>query len=311
MKVEFDFGDLERQWKARQFDLFPWLDGLFALLRSRESLIRETKRRLSSATPATMVQFLSSDDPENARVARETINEQTSGTILPLILYSLEKVRKIEYPRRVMESLLGFDPVISMGYLLGYPYVRPQAQDRVIAVIGEVFPLQERFPGHEEGMRFLQGFFQALGSDLKERMPASGRLERMEDFDSLRPDLSVMLLVFNRIWQGDYALDVERQMQRIGGEVIVSLHRLPFDYADAGALFRQLSEIITYMALMRLKADARFLEKLPETLASSVLAEDERESLRQKAEAALSVIEQPEMPIHEIIEQCEVPFLQG
>jgi hypothetical protein len=309
MKVDFDFGDLEHQWKARQFDLFPWLDGLFALLRSRESLVRETKKRLSTATPATMVQFLASDDPESARVAREVINEQAPGAILPLILYSLEKVRKEEYPRRVMESMLGFDPAVSMGYLLGYPYVRPLAQERVFAVIRELFPLRERFPGPDEGGRILKGFFQALGGDLKERMPSSGRLEKMEDFDSIKPDLSAMLLVFKGTWLDDYAPEVEAQMRRIGNDVIVSLHRLPFDHADADALFRQLSEIIPYMALMRLKADVRFLEKLSETLESSSLARDEREALRQKAETAVSVIEQPERPIREIIEHCEVAFL--
>ena len=82
MKLELDFRELEDQWKNRQIDLFPWLQGLYALLRSRDANIKETRKRLTSSSPATMVQFLSSFDPENIKLAEEIIRVQDPSIIL-------------------------------------------------------------------------------------------------------------------------------------------------------------------------------------------------------------------------------------
>lgn len=308
MKLELDFEDLERQWKSRQFDLFPWLDGLFALLRKRESIIRETRKRLSSSTQATMVQFLSSDDHENALIAKELIKEQDAGTILPILLYSLEKVTKNDYPHRIMESLLDFDTAFSFGYLLGYLYLRNNVKDKVFQIFKEIFPIKNIFRDTNDRMSFLIQVFQALSNDLKERMPSYGRLEKMEDFDSISLGLKIMLLIFHKTWQGENAKIVEKEMKKIGQEVIVSLHRLPLKYEKEDVLFEQLSEIISYMAIMRLEADKSFLKGLHTNIKSFSLTEEENEEVLQKSEAAVAIIEQPEKTIHEILEQFESPL---
>lgn len=309
MKLELDFEDLERQWKTRQFDLFPWLDGLFALLRSRESLIIETKKRLASSSQATMVQFLSSDDHENALVAREIIKGQDYETILPILFYSLEKVTKNNYPHRIMESLLDFEPVISFGYLFGYLNLRNNVKDKVFQILKEIFPIKNIFPDSRDGMRFLSQILQALSQDLKARMPFSGRLEKIEDFNYIRLNLKVMLLIFHNTWQEENSKIVEKEMQKIGQDVIISIHKLPFEYNNGPVLFEQLSEIIPYMALMRLEPDKSFLKGLHINIKSYGLTEKEKGDILQKAEAAVEIINQPEKTIHEILEEFESPLL--
>ena len=242
MKLELDFEDIENQWKQRQFDLFPWLDGLFALLRSRDAIIRDTEKKLSASTPATIVQFLSSDDRENAKVAKKIIKEQDPDTILTILLYSLEKVEKKNYPHRVMESLLDFDPVTSVGYLLGYLNLRKNLKDKIFQIFNEFFPLKNLFPTSMDETQFLNQIFQALAFDLKDRIPSSGKIETMKDFDELlRLDLEVMKLVFSKTWEEENARFVENEMQRLGKEVIVSLHGLPlggiWTCVQAGAVF--------------------------------------------------------------------------
>jgi hypothetical protein len=307
MKLELNFEDLENQWKERQIDLFPWLDGLFALLRSRDAIIRETEKKLSASTPATIVQFLSSDDRENAKVAKKIIKEQDTDTILTILLYSLEKVEKKNYPHRVMESLLDFDPVTSIGYLLGCLNLRKSLNDKIYQIFNEFFPLKNLFPTSKDETRFLDQIFQALTFDLKDRIPSSGKIETMKDFDELlRPDLEVMKLVFSKTWEEENAKFVENEMQRLGKEVIVSLHGLPFEFRYGAVLFEQLSEIIPYMALMRLKSDKSFLQQLPVKLKSFDLSPEAREEIIQKSEAVLTIIEQPESTIKSILDQFEV-----
>ena len=307
MKLEFNFEDLERQWKARQLDLFPWLDGLFALIRSRDSLINETRKRLSLSTQATMVQFLSSDDHDNAIVAREIIKGQQN--IFPILLYSLEKIPKKNYPHRIMESLLDFDPAISFGYLLGYLYLRKDMKGKIFDVLNELFPyLNDRFRNSEDKKQLIIQIFHAIKQDLKERMPASGKLKSMEDFKTIRLDLKVMLLVFDKTWQGENAQVVEKEMQKIGQEVIISLQKFPFEFEDGFVLFEQLSEIIPYIALMRLKSDKSFLTHLLVKIKSWDLSKEEMGEIVQKTETAIGIIDQPEKTIHEILEQSECLF---
>ena len=153
MILKLDFEELESRWKARQLDLFPWLDGLFALIRSRNSLIRETRKRLSSSNEATMVQFLASNNHDNVMVAREVIKKQQPESILPILLYTLEKVDRDDYHYRVMESILDFDPAVSLGYLIGYLYLKRDRKDKVFEMLGWVFVnLQKFYPFQEEKM---------------------------------------------------------------------------------------------------------------------------------------------------------------
>ncbi|MGA1863947.1 MAG: hypothetical protein ACMUHX_02680 [bacterium] len=307
MKLELDFKDLEHQWKTRQFDLFPWFDGLFALLRKRESILTETKKRLSSSTQSTMVQFLSSDDHENALIAKEIIKEQAAGAILPILLYSLEKVTKNDYPHRIMESLLDFDIDISFGFLLGYLYLRNNIKEKIFQIFNEIFPIKNIFPDNTDRINLLVKLFQALFNDLKQRMPPSGKLEKIEDFDYINLDLKIILLIFHKTWQDENAKVVEKEMKRIGQELIVSLRGLPLKYENGDILFEQLSEIILYMAIMRLEADRSFLKGLHTSLKSSSLKEAEMEEILQKSDAALAIIGQPDKTINEILEQFESP----
>ncbi|MGA1840013.1 MAG: hypothetical protein ACMUIU_05245 [bacterium] len=308
MKLELDFEDLEHQWKTRQFDLFPWFDGLFTLLRQRESILRETKKRLSSSTQATMVQFLSSDDHENALIAKETIKDQTAGAVLPILLYSLEKVTKNDYPHRIMECLLDFDIDISFGYLLGYLYLRNNIKEKVFQIFNEIFPIKNIFPDTKDSSHFLIQLFQALNNDLKQRMPSSGKLEKIEDFDSINLDLKIILLIFQKTWQGENARIVENEMKKIGQDVIVSFRGLPLKNEKGDVLFEQLSEIILYIAIMRLEADKSFLKGLHTNLKSLTLKEEEQEEILEKSDAALAIIGQPDKTINEILEQFESPI---
>ena len=311
MKLELDFEDLNKQWKSRQFDLFPWLDGLFALLRTKEALIRETKKRLSSAMHSTMVQFLASDDRDNAQVAREIIKEQDIKSILPILLYSLERVDKGHYPRRVMESLLDFDPQTSFGYLLGYLNLRPNQQHKIYQVFNEIFPLKNIFPESKDGVKFLTQSFQALLLDLKDRMPTSGRLQTMDDLESVRLNLKVMLWFFNKTWQGMHAEVVEKEIKMIGQTLIKSFHQLPFVFENDPDILMQLSEIIPLMAIMRLEEDKSFLKGLPLKLKSAHLSEDEMENFKQKAENALQIIDQPKKLVRDILDEYDVPLFLG
>lgn len=309
MKLKLDFEDLEQQWKARQLDLFPWFDGLFALLRSKEAIIKETEKKLAVSSPATMIQFLSSDDRNNARVARETIKKQDPEYVLPILLYSLEKVKKIDYPHRVMESLLDFNPAVFFGYLLSYLNLHKKQKTIVFQVISEIFTdFRGLLSGSLDEERFLSQIFQAIREDLKERMPSSKKFETMEDLETVDLDLRVMLLIFNKTIQYDIARVVENEMEKIGRDIIISLHGLPFDFEKGHVLFKQLSEIIPYMALMRLKPDLAFLRNIPVKIEFSDISHQDREIIIQKAAAAVKVIEHPDWSVKEILDELDVSF---
>lgn len=330
MKLKLNFEDLEDQWKERQIDLFPWLEGFFALLRSRETNLIITKNKLSSSTPATMVQFLSSFDRENAKIARQIIKVQNPSTILPLLLYSLEKCNKTDYPHRVMNSLLDFNPTISFGYLLGYLHARqisiseknelPKPEDSsdlieeqikksLFQVISEIFyNLNTLYPFSEGKEQFLNHIFEALSMDLKERMPVSGIVETKEHFEAIQLDLEVVLSLFNKTKYEEYAHLIEAKIRELGQKIITSLHKIPFELEKGAPLFEHLKKIIHYMAIMRLEADKQFLQSMPEKINSFELTEGQKTAIIQKSEAAVKIIDQPETPIQKILDDLETPF---
>ncbi|MGA1844486.1 MAG: hypothetical protein ACMUIS_07995 [bacterium] len=311
MKIEFDFNDLESQWKGRKLDLFPWLDGLFALIRSRESLKRETKKRLSYSSKATMAQFLSSYNKDNAQAAMETIQGQDAESVLPILLFSLEKVNKEGFTHRIMQCLIHFDPAISFGYFLGYLNVRSSQKHKFFQVVNELFPLNETFKHSMDIERFLTRFFQALRQDLKERMPPSGKLEKEEDLESIGLDLKITMMIFNKTWQGENAGIVENEMQRIGQEVIGSFGSFPFDFENGNILYNQLSKIIPLIASMRLESDQSFLQQLPLTLKKADLSQEEVKEISQMADAALTIIKHKEKPIYKIMEKLEISLFMA
>ncbi|MBN2372334.1 hypothetical protein JXL19_00910 [bacterium] len=308
MKLKLDFESLESQWKARQIDLFPWLDGLFALIRTRKSLIRETEKRLSSSTHATMVQFLSSDDRDCARVARQIIKKQDHESLLPILLYSLEKIEKKDYPRRVMESLLDFNPNLSFGYLLGYLNLRQMHKDKVFQMISGIFQhLDESYPSPYTKEQFFVDIFYAIRTDLEDRMPSSKILKTMEDFEKIVLDLRILKLIYKSIAKKEDDRVVEDEMRRIGREVVISLKGLSFKFDHCDIIIEQISDVIPYMALMRLDADLEFLEDLPSKIKTSPVSKDEKEDIIDKAKAAIKIIEQPERCIQEILDELEAP----
>ena len=331
MKLELNFEDLENQWKERQLDLFPWLQGLLALLRSREANLTITKNKLSSSTPATMIQFLSSFDRETAKIARQIIKKQNPSIILPLLLYSLEKIDKKDFPCRVMGSLLDFNPTISFGYLLGYLNTRQlpkseknqfpksqgysyenrgQVKKTIFQVISEIFSnLGNFFPSSQDKAQFLSQIFEALSIDLKERMPQSGPVETRENFEAVRLDLEVILLILTKSMYEESAQLIEEKIQKLGQEVIISLHGLPFKLKKGEILFMHLIEIIQYMAILRLKEDKPFLQSIPEKIEYFNLSQEQKKETVQKADAALKIIDQPETAIQEILDELEIPFL--
>ena len=308
MKLELDFEDLKNQWKTRKLDLYPWLDGLFALIRTRESLIRETKKRLSSASQATMVQFLSSNNKDNARVARDVIKEQEIKSILPILFYSLEKVEKDYYPRRVMEALLDFDPLVSFGYLLGYLNLRPNQKHKIFQVLNEIFPIKNVFSKSQESAKFLYRVLQALEQDLKDHMPSSGTLRSINDYGSVKLDLKVMVWLFDKTWQGEYAELIEKQIKKIGKEVIRSFNQIPLVCENAQDIFIQLSEIIPLIAIMRLEDDKSFLKGLPSKLKTADLSEYEMENIKQKVEITLKIIENNKKLVRDILDEYDMPL---
>ena len=330
MKLELNFEDLEVQWKERQLDLFPWLEGFFALLRSRETNLIITRNKLSSSTPATMVQFLSSFDRENSKIARQIIKVQNPSTILPLLLYSLEKNNNTEYPHRVMNSLLDFNPTISFGYLLGYLHARqtpksektqlPKPEDpsdlmgehikkSLFQVISEIFiNLNTLFPSSQEKDQFLSQIFEALSMDLKERMPISGTVETKKHFEAIKLDLEVVLSLFNKTKYEEYGQTIEEKIRELGQETIISLHKIPFELEKGATLFEHLQKIIHYMAIMRLEEDKRFLQSMPEKIHSFELSEEQKTEILQTCEAAVKIIEQPETTIQKILNELETPF---
>ena len=312
MEMRPNFEYLEAQWKERKLDLFPWLDGLFSLLRSREAILRETKRRLSTSTPATMVQFLSSDDHETARVAREVIKEQDPSVVLPTLFYSIEKVSKKDYPERAIRCLFDFNPIVSLTFFLDYLNLQRIQKDKIFQLIGQLLSRKKgSLSATSEEIQFLKQFFHALQNDLHRRRPVSGKLETWEDFEAIRLDLEVMTYIYIKTRSRESVIIVEREMQGLGQEVIGSLCKLPFTFGKSDVLVRQLTEMIPYVALMRLEADKEFLQRLPAKIKCLDLSEDQREEIIQKAKATVMIIDQPEQNIQEILDSMRIPFFSA
>ena len=331
MKLRLNFEYLEAQWKERQIDLFPWLQGLRALLRSREANLKVTRKKLSSSTPATMVQFLSSYDPETSKIAQQIIKVQNPSSILPILLYSLEKTDQNNYISRVIKSLLDFDPITSFGYFLGYlndraefkkkyplkpqrqylPLDKNREEKILFQVIRQIFSnLNSLFASPQEKNQFLCQIFEALSIDLNERMPLSGIfLETREDFHAVKLDLEVILTLFtSTMYDKESAQIVEEKMHKLGQEIIISLHKITFDFRKNEIMFDYLLEVMQYIAILRLEADKPFLESVPEKLKNSELPEEKKIDIIEKSETAIRIIDQPETPIHVILNELETPF---
>ncbi len=310
MKLEFDFNDLNLQWKERQLDLFPWFDGLFALLRTKEGNLMETEKRLLAASTATKIQFLSSDDKNSAQIARKTIKKESPESLLPILLYSMEKVDKQDYIHRIMESLLDFNPTLSIGYLLGYLNLRKMQKEKVFQIITLIFAnLKGIFPTIEDEEKFLGQIFQAMETDLKDRMPSSKKINNMEDFEKISLDLEIIHLIFNKTSNLSNAPTVEMYMQTIGKNVIKSLKDIPFEFRKGKLQIDQFIQIMIYMALMRLKADLSFLKNMPKRIANSDLSENDKEEILKTSEVAINVIENPKKTIQEILKDIEQPYI--
>lgn len=307
MKLNLNFKELEKQWKERQLDLFPWLDGLFALLRTQEAMMQETEKRLSAATPATKVQFLSSDEKMNVTVAHKTIKKEPPESILPILLYSLKKVDKKGYLNNVADALLDFHPVISFGYLIGYLNLSDEMKDQTFQILTLIFShFSDHFPSQDERKTFLDQLFQALRQDIQERMPNTNTIQTIEEFNNISIDLEIMRLIFLKNNIPDVIEIIEKHMQELGKSVIISLSTIPFKFMVGELPVSQFIDIIEYIALMRLKADRAFVLKLPVLIKDSDLLEEDSEEIIKKAEVALNLIDNHEKSIHEVLEELNL-----
>jgi len=265
MIIHIDQKKIEKKWAERKLDLFPFFYSLKVLLLSRESYLIDANKRLRESDTATWIQFLSSDDEKVFELAKEIIQgaRTKKEDIIHLILYSLDKIKKKNYPKRLAKTIIEYDLVYSIGCLLGYIFIRPDLKEiisEIIANVGEeATKISEK---NEEYEILISNVFDAIGQDIGERIDKNKRIQDIKKFSSINDELEIILMLYLKETNEKLRDLIEKEISSLGREIICCLHEIKFSYDTPSELYPELKKVIPYMGIFRLKEDLNFLNNL-------------------------------------------------
>ena len=265
MIINIDQKDLETKWAKRKLDLFPFFYSLKVLLLSRESYLIDVNKRLRESDPATWIQFLSSDDEKISELAKGIIQEERTKKedIIPLILFSLDKIKKESYPKRLAETLIDYDIVFSMGYILGYLFIRPDLKDMVFKIVSKLGREGTKlYQENGEYEVFMSNVFDAIGEDIGQRIGKNKKIQNINTLLSINDELEIIIMLYIQETNTKHRNLIEKEISYLGSNIISSLHEIKFSYDSPDELYLQLKKVIPYMGMFRLKDDINFLNKL-------------------------------------------------
>ena len=295
MKDEYDLSYLEKEWSQRNLDLFPYIEGLFSLMRSREGNLEKTKNRLRASSPATIVQFLNSDDKDVSRIASRLIQEhQDQPLITVMLLYSLTKVTKRGYAAKAGDCLAGcLQPVAGIRYLFQFLRQFPEIRAR-----GHEFFHHFWLTGTESivSVDYVQTFFghifQAIREDLEGIIPDLEEISSLPEFLMLKEDLTPALRAYYLIETRPEIKMIFDEGLRVFGQHIRSLHKL-ISFESPTYLKEVLPAVISFIGLLRLADDREHLDPILSKIAESDYTKPLATHLEVLLERVISLLEDP------------------
>lgn len=264
MKNTYDLSYLEKAWSQRELDIFPYMEGFFSLMRSREGNLERTGKRLKASSPATMVQFLGSDDRDVSHIASKLIQEYPDQMLVTaLLLYSLMKVTRKGYPARAGDCLGGC-PQPEAGLQYFFQFLRQFPDFRVKS--NEFFQHFWR-TGTESILRdgqvqmFFKHLFHAIQEDLESIIPDVREISSLQEFLLLKEDLTPALRVYYLVeTRPEIKMIFDQGLRRFGYR-IRSLHKL-ISFESHTYLEEVLPVVISFIGLLRLDADREYLDQI-------------------------------------------------
>jgi hypothetical protein len=293
MKDEYDLSYLEKEWSQRNFDLFPYMEGLFSLMRSRAGNLEKTEKRLRSSSPATIVQFLGSDDRDVSHIASRLIQEHQDQTLITaILLYSFVKVTKRGYAGRAGDCLAGcLQPVAGIRYFFQFLRQLPEIRTR-----GQEFFQHFWLTGTESTMNgeyahtFFRHIFQAVEEDLGGAFPDMEEISSLPQFLLLKEDLASALRVYYlNESRPEVKIIFDLELRRFG-QHIKSLHKL-ISFESHTYLKEVLPVVISFIGLLRLKNDRQHLDRILSKIAESDYTKPLATHLEILLERVISLLE--------------------
>jgi len=323
MKDGYDLSHLEKEWSQRNFDLFPYVEGLFSLMRSREGNLEKTESRLRRSSAATIVQFLGSDDKDVSLIAKRLIQEhQDQPLITAILLYSLTKVTKRGYAGRVGDCLAGcLQPAPGLGYffqfLRQFPEIKARGQEffqhfwltgteslmsetepiesGAESIVIETEPIEsgvESIVSADPVETFFGALFQAIREDLEKSIPCLEEISSLPELLLLKEDLAPALRVYYLVETRAEIRMIFDQGLREFGQHIRSLHKL-ISFESHTYLKEVLPVVIAFIGLLRLENDRRHLDRILSKIAESDYTKPLATHLEILLERVISLLEDP------------------
>ncbi|MEW6382307.1 MAG: hypothetical protein AB1611_22315 [bacterium] len=303
MKKTYDTDYLEKEWSQRNLDLFPYMEGFFSLLRSREGNLEWTRKRLQGSSAATVVQFLSSDDKDVSHIAVSVIQDYPDqALIMAILLYSLTKVTKAGYPAKAGSCLAGCrQPSAGLAYL--FPLLRqsPEIKARGYKFFHHFWQTGTGSIVHLDQVHELfRQIFQAIHEDLQENIPDLRAISSLSEFLLLKEDLMPAIRAYYLIeTRPEVRMLFDQELGRFGRH-IGSLGKI-LSFEPHNHLEEILPVVASFIGLLRLEQDKEQLEQILTEIALSEWNKPLRTRLEVIIKKVISLLEDSTQSVSETL----------
>ncbi|MCL6584182.1 MAG: hypothetical protein K6U11_11165 [bacterium] len=309
MNKSYDPEYLEKEWSRRDLDLFPYMEGFFSLLRSREENLERTRKRLQGSSAATIVQFLSSDDKDVSLIAKSLIQDYPDQALITsTLVYSLSKITKAGYPARAGACLAGCHrPAAGLAYLFSLLRHRPEIKSRGYEFFNHFWltGTSDSITCPEHLQHFFRQIFQAVQEDLREIIADLSRISTGEEFLLLKEDLLPAIRAYYLIeTRPEVRIIFDQELARFGQQRIRSLGRLiSFEPHKHGHhyLEEMLPLVVAFIGLLRLERDSEQLSQILMDIALAEWNKPLRTRLEILIKKVLSLLEDSTLYVYETL----------
>lgn len=301
MQPKYGCTYLDKEWSRRKLDLFPYMEGFFSLLRSRESNLKKTEKKLRTTPPATLIQFLNSEDKDVSGIASDLIqNHANQNLITAILVYSLTKVDKSDYPARAGTCLAGcLQPAVGLTYLLQFIHQFPEIKEKGSELLQYFWRTGTKSTlDSKELQQFFDLIFQAIQEDLQSTVADLGEISSLPEFLLLKEDLTIPLKVYYLVeTRTDIKMAFERGLKKFGQQ-IRSLQKL---IPPSDTQLQMLPLVLPFIGLLRLEQDREFLKQISSNIARSNLSMALQTHLGVLIEKVIDLLADPTKYVYEVL----------
>ncbi|MEW5802255.1 MAG: hypothetical protein AB1847_09135 [bacterium] len=303
MKSSYDLAYLEKEWSQRNLDLFPYIEGLFSLMRSREGNLEKTRKRLQASSAATIVQFLGSDDKDVSHIASKLVQgHQDQMLITAILLYSLTKVTKAGYAAKVGDCLAGCpQPEAGLRYFFPFRRQFPEVRTRSDEFFQHFWRTgTESILRDDQAQKFFRHIFEAILEDLADSIPDLKDISSLPDFLVLKEDLTPALRVYYLVENRPEIKMIFDQGLKTFGRHLGSIRKL-ISFESHTYLDEVLPVVLAFIGLLRLEQDRQELDRILSKIAEFDCTKPLATRLEILIEKVISLLEDPNKYVYETL----------